>query len=787
MRPSTGNRGKTILAGLTVLAAAACVSRAAAAGQSDPQFPDCCNVVWDSPSTGANGSMPLGNGEVGLNLWVEKGGDLLFYMSRTDAWSECSRLLKLGRVRVSFTPNPFGAGAPFRQELNLHEGCVAIAAGPVELRVFVDAELPVVYVTGRSATPVRVTASLETWRTERRDLKAEEGKYPYHNAGSWTMRGAHFGPGNVDAWESADVIDASAADAVVWYHRNAYSIVPLTLKHQGLESAADLVHDPLLNRTFGGRMSARGFVKDGKAALRSAGEVSQFELRVAAHAAQTPTADAWRQQAQALLEQSPSVREAARRTADWWAKFWDRSWIVVEGDAAASRLTEAYALQRWVNACGGRGNYPIKFNGSIFAVDAKYTGKPDDYGPDWREWGDCYWWQNTRLPYQPLPACGDFDLMRPLFDFYRDAAPLCKARARIYHRVEGVYFPETMTIFGTYSNGDYGWDRRYVEPKDVMCPAWQFCWQQGLELVGLMLDYYDYTEDEAFLAGELIPLARDVLGYYGARFPRDANGKIEIRPTQVLETYRPQDVLDKEGRVVGRRQVINDTPSVAGLEAVLTRVLALPAGKISPADREAWQTMKRSLPPLPLGTENGETFIRPAQEFPTNAWNTENGELYAVSPFRLFGVGKPNLEIGLNTYRRRLFLDVAGWSYDGQCAALLGMTDEARRQILHKIANSHPNFRFPAMWGPNFDWLPDQTHGGNLMLTLQYMVLQAGRDRIYLLPAWPKDWNVRFKLRAPRNTVVEGVYRSGRLTELQVTPPARRGDVVTPDGKPIPL
>ena len=56
------------------------------------------NVVWDTPSHNAAGSMPIGNGEVGLNLWVEEDGDLLFYVSRTDAWSEICRLLKLGRI-----------------------------------------------------------------------------------------------------------------------------------------------------------------------------------------------------------------------------------------------------------------------------------------------------------------------------------------------------------------------------------------------------------------------------------------------------------------------------------------------------------------------------------------------------------------------------------------------------------------------------------------------------------------------------------------------------------------
>ena len=30
------------------------------------------NVVWDTPSEGSLGSMPLGNGDIGLNVWVEK-------------------------------------------------------------------------------------------------------------------------------------------------------------------------------------------------------------------------------------------------------------------------------------------------------------------------------------------------------------------------------------------------------------------------------------------------------------------------------------------------------------------------------------------------------------------------------------------------------------------------------------------------------------------------------------------------------------------------------------------
>jgi len=96
-----------------------CPAAIGAEGSEDPlsQY----NVVWGTPSKGSSGSMPIGNGDIGLNVWVEEGGDLLFYISKTDAWSENARLLKLGRVRVKLLPNPFEKGMPFKQTLKLRQ------------------------------------------------------------------------------------------------------------------------------------------------------------------------------------------------------------------------------------------------------------------------------------------------------------------------------------------------------------------------------------------------------------------------------------------------------------------------------------------------------------------------------------------------------------------------------------------------------------------------------------------------------------------------------------------
>ena len=49
---------------------------------------DKYNVVWTSPSKDCNGSMPIGNGEMGLNVWVEPSGDLVLLCGRTDSWND---------------------------------------------------------------------------------------------------------------------------------------------------------------------------------------------------------------------------------------------------------------------------------------------------------------------------------------------------------------------------------------------------------------------------------------------------------------------------------------------------------------------------------------------------------------------------------------------------------------------------------------------------------------------------------------------------------------------------
>jgi hypothetical protein len=277
-------------------------------------------------------------------------------------------------------------------------------------------------------------------------------------------------------------------------------------------------------------------------------------------------------------------------------------------------IGKANTLQRYMQACAGRGgDFPIKFNGSIFTVEPTVMGRKEC--PDFRRWGDCNWLQNIRMPYHAMQVVGDFDLMMPFFNMMESYRVFGEARTKLYFNAEGCFFSETMTPWGTYANNDYGWDRTGKEPKDVNSIWVRHIWNQGLETVSLTIDYYDCTQAKIFLENRLLPMATSVLKFFDTRFRKDADGRIVIDPTQSKETYRI---------------AVNDTPCVAGLNHITARLCALPATAMSAAQRAFYQKMKAAAPTIPIKEAklDGKTVrkIAVAQTYKDERSNGENPE-----------------------------------------------------------------------------------------------------------------------------------------------------------------
>ncbi|MCE5277599.1 MAG: DUF5703 domain-containing protein [Planctomycetaceae bacterium] len=720
---------------------------------------DGCDVVWDSPSADQLGSMPLGNGDISVNAWVEPSGELGMLIGKTDSFSENGRLLKIGRVRVKFSP-PLPV-QPFSQRLALQDGQMIVTAGQdaqaTTLRVWVDAHNPVIRVECEGAAARGCTASVELWRTQEKPYTVNPGE---HSEQGLTQADKTL----VDL---ADIVVPAAPGSgqIVWYHRNTRSIYPLVLRLQHLEKLAATHADPLLNRTFGAAMWGSGMTAGQALVLTSAAPQTRRVISIAVLTAQTTTPEAWLDQIKTLSGRIAALDVAKSRQAhqQWWKDFWQRSWIVVR-DAQAGQpdkiseaqiVTRGYALQRYMLACCSRGPLPPKFNGATFTVDGP------GIEPDFRRWGSNYWFQNNRWLVWPMPACGDYEMMQPFFDMYLQALPLAKDRTRLYYDHEGAFFPETMYFWCTPNLCDFGLTNPGKEPSSAYI---RYYWQGGIELVAMMLDRYDHTQDDAFASKTLVPMAESIMLFFDRHWKRGADGKIRFHPAQSLETWQ---------------DAVNPLPEIAGLRYVLPRLLALPEKLTTPAQRQVWTKMLADLPAVPTLTRRNKRLLAPAETFGRSG-NTENAELYALFPYRLYGAGLPQIELARDSFNARRFRKDGCWSQDAVHAAAAGEAAAARKSVVAHFSTSTQPQRFPAFWHAGNDWRPDMDNGGTAMTALQHMLMQTDRRKIHLLPAWPAGWDADFKLHAPYNTTIEAKVRAGKIENLKVTPESRLKDILAP-------
>jgi hypothetical protein len=759
---------------------------------------DQYNIAWNSPSDNSAGSMPCGGGDIGLNVWVEK-GDLLFYLSRSGTFDENNAFLKLGRVRIRLTPNPLNAkDNHFRQELILRDGSVLISGQrngvSVWIRVWVDVHRPVIHVELNSDRPLEAEAVYESWRTADRPLS---GKANNADSYKWAAKQAPGG-GVITRRDSIRFLEKG----VLFYHRNrpGPTVFDVTVHQQGLDSVKSQLHDPLHDLTFGGWLLGDGMSPAGTTKGRYLDtDFSGWKL-VSDHGSRRRHIDLYLATAQTKeiaqwmtgLEQTRTEAQASERTAwaatrTWWEAFWDRSFIYIgepagpqpgkAGTAAQSPGWQAgrnYQLFRYMLGCNAYGQYPTKFNGGLFTYDPSLTDTSLRYTPDFRNWGGgTMTAQNQRLVYFPMIRSGDFEMMKPQFDFYIRSLRTAELRSEVYWGHKGACFTEQIENFGLPNTAEYGWDMPADHDKGVEYNAWlEYEWDTVLEFCGMMLDTQRYADRDIH---DYLPFIESCLRFFDEHYQYlarlrgrrslDGDGKLILYPGSAGETYK---------------MAYDASSTIAGLHTILTRLLELPAGYLTETEKKQWRAMLDRLPSLSFRSFDGHPTISPARTW-ERVNNRESMQLYPIFPWGLYGVGKPGLDTAINTWKYDTdvvkFRSYIGWKQDNIFAARLGLTEEASTLTIEKLKDGGQ--RFPAFWGPGFDWTPDHNWGGSGMIGLQEMLMQTDGKTIRLFPAWPKDKDVHFKLYAPYHTTVEAVLKDGKVESLKVEPEERRKDVIS--------
>jgi hypothetical protein len=251
----------------------------------------------------------------------------------------------------------------------------------------------------------------------------------------------------------------------------------------------------------------------------------------------------------------------------------------------------------------------------------------------------------------------------------------------------------------------------------------------------------------------------------------DAQGKLVIYPSTACETYR------------GAK---NPVDAISGLSACLKSIVQLDDSLLGLRDKAYYQSFLKTIPGYPFDEINGHPVIKPAVSY-MSVKNCEAPQFYPLFPFDQFDLQGKDIHL-TQTFRNTWKYDktiakgmIKSWHQDGIFFARMGMTKEAVDYNLKKLDDS--GRRFPTFWGPGHDWVPDHNWGGSGMIGLQEMLMQTMGKKIYLLPAWPKEWDVDFKLHAPYSTTVQGTVRNEQLQKLSVLPESRKTDIVVLDSQ----
>ncbi|OXB07419.1 DUF5703 domain-containing protein [Flavobacterium pectinovorum] len=737
------------------------------------------NQVWNTQSHNSSESMPLGGGDIGMNVWVEK-GDLYFYFSRSGTFDEHNTLLKLGRVKVSLTPNPFKDNEGFRQELVLKDGYVLVAQNNTKIKLWVDVFKPVIHLDLESKTPLKMTASYESWRHFNRPSK---GKANNANSYKWAPQGEIFTFKDSVSFEN---------NGVKFYHRNReQTVFDVAVKQQKMESVKEQMMNPLANLTFGGFMTGTNLKSDGTYSgkyqdtdfkgysLSSIKPSKKQELQIHLYTNQSSEQSSWENGLKnQISDYKINSKKAEKNTINWWNNFWNRSFIYTQKNNTAQKdsvyqIGKNYQLFRYMLGCNAYGKYPTKFNGGLFTVDPVFTNPDLNFTPDFRNWGGgTMTAQNQRLVYFPMLKSGDFDMMKSQLDYYLSLQKNAELRSQVYWKHGGAAFTEQLENFGLPNPAEYEWKRPEDYDPGMEYNAWlEYEWDTVFEFCQMMLQQKEFAkEDIQKYNSFIISCLRffdehyQYLAKQRGRKALDGNGKLILFPGSGAETYKMAN---------------NSNSTIAALQVITEKLLNLSAKQLSKEEVEYLKGFQTRIPPLNFGTIENYKVLVPAKSW-ERVNNSEVPQFYPIYPWGIYGIGKPDLETALNTWKYDTdalkFRSHIGWKQDNIFAARLGLTEEAAKYNLLKMSDSERKFQ--AFWGPGFDWVPDHNWGGAGMIGMQEMLLQEANGKIYLFPAWPKDWNVHFKLHATQNTIIEVELQNGNTKIINVSPKEREKDII---------
>ena len=490
---------------------------------------------------------------------------------------------------------------------------------------------------------------------------------------------------------------------------------------------------------------------------------------------------------------------------EYWADFWSKSYVYLPEQPEFEQRRNYYM---YLAGISNRGEFPSKYNGGIWIAEG-----------DRRDWGSWYWNWNQDSLYQPFESANHGELLEPLFKFRERCYEQYKVAAKQLWGIESedaLFIGETSGVLGAETlPDDVAADlQKFLagegeltetitaigDSRNSFLVPWNYKFWSGSsvsyvthtmvatqETAEYFWQRYLYTGDEEWLrdhAYKFIKGAAELYrNYYG--FVKESDGKYHFNRTNLHE------------HIWGGKDVIDDLSLARGIFAV-----AIKSSEILDTDgdmRKLWQECLKNLAPYPMSNEEGAISHEGTKTSDKPTWAlgrepavlvralaTETPQFKMLEKFDVLNLetrdqkkDKGQWKIALNTFYAtpgyaNQYLDsipdLNGSSRFLEDAAKLGLADELKVMFYtqYKMFQNTPN-----LLHDQGDYYSAEGYG-TFSMALQQALNQSlsplpGEDPVIrVFPAWPREWDAKYKLLAKGGFLVSSSMTSGAIDYVEI-------------------
>ncbi len=778
------------------------------------------DLDYTSPATRSEEGMPVGNGRMGSLVWTTPSA-LKFQINRCDVFGVDASTVSFpqadsdyasgcGYVDINLAsagPDVFTAPG-FHQHLSLYDGVMVANGTGVTARVLAW--------NARDVMAIEIDDRRKRSEPINIDLRMLRYAQEYFTGMNWQLTSNHaviFKTANHYATSQLHIRDG----AILLTQRFA--------ENQFFDSSAIAI-------TVVGRESRPRFLNESTVQLSTPPGKGRFTILIASAATFDRRQDVGSLALEELsaAKERKTFAALAAENARWWHEFWAKGYVTMHSaDGQADFVGANYLYYLYLMASSSRGSYPPRFGGMLWYTsgdmrrwgseywhantDAYYrdlmpSGHLDLVDPFFsmyfgmydacalaarQQWGShgiyipevTFFSGPERIPDNLVQEFQDLFLARKP---YEQASKEFLAYVQTRNCLSARY---NFLNFGTYVNGVY-----YAPTKGAGIFGHCTHFLSGMSgIASQFWQRYEFTGDQTWLRDKAYPMIKGVAEFY-ANFPnlrKEADGKYHIYHVNRIESdWDSQDTPSELGAMHTIFPMAIRASQLLGIDEALRPKwqdiadhLAAPApGSGNRGDFDQTKTnyahvtaseasAASGLPMLHSNAANaGGQFGRPPAGAPGGESNSTNapqagrrgGFGGGLGGERVFGnfVGRGDGAVeplGAEPQLKRRFL---GFDMTG---GFIDPSGDGGAQIFRN--------RLRLREGPG---AIDAEHLGGLAFGIhQSLLTNSVNDTltvsaIQLLPAWPKDWAVTFRLLARGGTVVTAAQQDGKVLAVKLEP-----------------